>query len=107
MSTPTRVELGEVIAAGAGPDTARRATWRRLARLRWGVGAAGGLMLIIASALLAPLIATYDPLDVYIRHQLSPPASMEHGIADHLLATDQVDPDLLARMIYSGRVSLV
>jgi peptide/nickel transport system permease protein len=107
MSTPTRVELGEVIAAGASPVTARQATWRRLARLRWGVGAAGVLLLIIATAVFAPLIAPHDPLAVDIRHRLSPPAWMEHGTAEHLLGTDQVGRDLLARMIYGGRVSLV
>jgi peptide/nickel transport system permease protein len=108
MSTPTRIELAKVVvAAGAGQGTARLATWRRLARLRWGVGAAVVLLLIIATAIFAPLIAPYDPLAVDIRHRLSPPAWMEHGTAEHLLGTDQVGRDLLARMIYGGRVSLV
>jgi peptide/nickel transport system permease protein len=107
MSTPTRIELSEVVAARPGEDTARLATWRRLARLRWGVGAAGVLLLIIATAVFAPLIAPYDPLAVDIRHRLSPPAWMDHGTAEHLLGTDQVGRDLLARMIYGGRVSLV
>jgi peptide/nickel transport system permease protein len=107
MSTPTRIELSEVVAARPGGDTARQATWRRLVRLRWGVGAAGVLLLIIATAVLAPLIAPHDPLAVDIRHRLSPPAWMEHGTAEHLLGTDQVGRDLLARMIYGGRVSLV
>jgi peptide/nickel transport system permease protein len=107
MSTPTRMELAEVVAARPDADTAPLATWRRLARLRWGVGAAGVLLLIIATAVFAPLIAPYDPLAVDIRHRLSPPAWMEHGTAEHLLGTDQVGRDLLARMIYGGRVSLV
>ena len=107
MSTPARVGIGEVIAAGAGADTARQVTWRRLARLRGGMAAAGVLLLIIATAVFAPLIAPYDPLAVDIRHRLSPPAWMEHGTAEHLLGTDQVGRDLLARMIYGGRVSLV
>jgi len=107
MSTPTRIELTEVVAARPGVDTAPQATWRRLARLRWGVGAAGVLLLIIATAVFAPFIAPYDPLTVDIRHRLSPPAWMEHGTAEHLLGTDQVGRDLLARMIYGGRVSLV
>ena len=42
-----------------------------------------------------------------IRHRLSPPAWMAGGAAEHLLGTDQVGRDLLARMIYGGRVSLV
>jgi len=107
MSTPTRVELTEVVAARPGPDAARRATWRRLLRLRWGVGAAGVLLLIIAIAVFAPVISPYDPLAVDIRHRLSPPAWMEHGTAEHVLGTDQVGRDLLARMIYGGRVSLL
>ena len=42
-----------------------------------------------------------------IRHRLAPPAWMEGGTPDHLLGTDQVGRDLLSRMIYGGRVSLV
>ena len=42
-----------------------------------------------------------------IRHRLAPPAWMEGGTAQHLLGTDQVGRDLLSRMIYGGRVSLV
>jgi len=53
------------------------------------------------------LIAPHDPLTVDIRHRLSPPAWMDRGTAEHLLGTDQVGRDLLARMIYGGRVSLV
>jgi ABC-type dipeptide/oligopeptide/nickel transport system permease subunit len=85
----------------------RRATWRRLLRLRWGVAATVVLLLIVAGAAIAPLIAPYDPLAVDIRHRLSPPAWMDRGTAAHLLGTDQVGRDLLARMIYGGRVSLV
>jgi len=103
----TRIELGEIGAAAAAASVARGATWRRLMRLRWGVAAAVVLLLIIASAVLAPLIAPHDPLTVDIRHRLSPPAWMDRGTAEHLLGTDQVGRDLLARMIYGGRVSLV
>jgi peptide/nickel transport system permease protein len=107
MSTPPGIELTEIGAARPEPDATRQATWRRLLRLRWGVGAAGVLLLIIAAAVFAPVIAPHDPLAVDIRHRLSPPAWMERGTAEHLLGTDQVGRDLLARMIYGGRVSLV
>jgi ABC-type dipeptide/oligopeptide/nickel transport system permease subunit len=107
MSTPPGIELTEIGAARPEPDATRQAAWRRLLRLRWGVGAAGVLLLIIAAAAFAPLIAPHDPLAVDIRHRLSPPAWMERGTAEHLLGTDQVGRDLLARMIYGGRVSLV
>jgi ABC-type dipeptide/oligopeptide/nickel transport system permease subunit len=97
----------------AGLDTrpvsaeAGRATLRRLLRLRWGMAAAVVLLLIVASAVFAGWIAPHDPLLVNIRHRLAPPAWMEGGSAEHLLGTDQVGRDLLSRMIYGGRVSLV
>jgi ABC-type dipeptide/oligopeptide/nickel transport system permease subunit len=93
---------------GAVPAPARaRASLRRLGRVRWGVAAAAILLLIVASAVFAPLIAPHDPLAVNIRHRLGPPAWMEGGVPAHLLGTDQVGRDLLSRMIYGGRVSLL
>jgi ABC-type dipeptide/oligopeptide/nickel transport system permease subunit len=80
---------------------------RRLARVRWGVMAAVILLLIVATAALAPWVSPHDPLAVDIRHRLAPPQWMEGGTPEHLLGTDQVGRDLLARMIYGGRVSLV
>jgi peptide/nickel transport system permease protein len=107
MSTPTPIELTDLGAPRRDAAETRQATWQRLRRVRWGAAAAGVLLLIVASAALAPWIAPYDPLAVDIRHRLAPPAWMDHGSAEHLLGTDQVGRDLLARMIYGGRVSLV
>jgi ABC-type dipeptide/oligopeptide/nickel transport system permease subunit len=83
------------------------ASWQRLRRLRWGLGAAAVMLLIVASAVLAPWIAPHDPLAVNIRTRLRPPVWMEGGSTQHLLGTDQVGRDLLSRVIYGGRVSLV
>ncbi len=107
LSASGKVELAGLGPARAGTPEAGHATLRRLLRLRWGVGAAGILLLIVASAVLASWIAPHDPLAVNIRHRLSPPAWMEGGTAAHPLGTDQVGRDLLSRMIYGGRVSLV
>jgi ABC-type dipeptide/oligopeptide/nickel transport system permease subunit len=102
----------EVVLAGVGGDQAprtgaRRAALQRLLRLRWGLAAAGILAVIVASAVLAPWVSPHDPLAVNIRHRLAPPAWMEGGTPAHPLGTDQVGRDLLSRMIYGGRVSLV
>ena len=102
----------EVTLAGVGDNQAprtgaRRAALQRLLRLRWGLAAAGILAVIMASAVLAPWVSPHDPLAVNIRHRLAPPAWMEGGTPAHLLGTDQVGRDLLSRMIYGGRVSLV
>jgi peptide/nickel transport system permease protein len=92
--------------APAAPDVAGGA-WRRLGRLKWGVGGAIVFLLIVASALLAPVISPHDPLTVDIRHRMVPPAWMEGGTPEHLLGTDQIGRDLLSRVIWGGRVSLL
>jgi len=107
MSARTEVETAGVGAERAAEPTARRAALRRLLRLRWGLAAAAVLFVIVAGALFAPWISPHDPLAVNIRHRLAPPAWMEGGARQHPLGTDQVGRDLLSRMIYGGRVSLV
>jgi len=105
-NAPTKVELAELGEVRLEPGEGR-ASIRRLLRLRWGLAAAAILLLIVGTAVFAPLIAPHDPLAVDIRHRLAPPAWMESGTREHLLGTDQVGRDLLSRMIYGGRVSLV
>jgi ABC-type dipeptide/oligopeptide/nickel transport system permease subunit len=107
MSAPTKVELAELGGVRLETPGVGQATLRRLLRLRWGLAAAGVLLLIVATTVLAPWISPHDPLAVNIRHRLAPPAWMEGGSAENLLGTDQVGRDLLSRMIYGGRVSLV
>jgi ABC-type dipeptide/oligopeptide/nickel transport system permease subunit len=107
MSVPTPVELAEITPDRSESGPVRGAAWRRLLRLRWGLFAAGLLLLIVLISVFAPLVAPHDPLAVDIRHRLSPPAWMDRGTPDHLLGTDPVGRDLLSRMIYGGRVSLV
>ncbi len=102
----------ELILKQAPPTTtveprAGRPAWRRLWRLKWGLGAALAMLIIIVMTILAPWVAPHDPIAVNIRHRLAPPVWMARGTADHLLGTDQVGRDLLSRVIYGGRVSLV
>ncbi|HET9925979.1 MAG TPA: ABC transporter permease [Methylomirabilota bacterium] len=106
VSAESKVELVAVRepAPAAGEE---RPALRRIGRLRWGLAAGGVLLVIVASAVFAPWIAPHDPLAVNIRHRLAAPAWMEGGTAAHVLGTDQVGRDLLSRMIFGGRVSLV
>lgn len=89
------------------PSRSRRISLRRVWRFKWGLLAAVVLALIVGSATFAPYLAPYDPLSVNIRHRLGPPAWMEGGTSAHILGTDQIGRDLLSRMVYGGRVSLV
>jgi ABC-type dipeptide/oligopeptide/nickel transport system permease subunit len=69
--------------------------------------AATVLLLVLGSALGAPWIAPFSPNTVDIQHRLGPPAWMDGGTRAHLLGTDQIGRDLLSRVIYGGRVSLL
>jgi peptide/nickel transport system permease protein len=106
VSAGGEVALKEVAADILAPSAAQ-VSLRRLWRLKWGLAAAAILLLIVGAAALAPWVSPHDPLQINIRHRLAPPAWMEGGAAAHPLGTDQVGRDLLARMIYGGRASLV
>ena len=107
MSAPTKVQLAKLGPQHAEASLARGVTRSRLLRLRWGLAASAILLLVVASAIFAPQISPHDPLAVNIRHRLAPPAWMEGGTPQHLLGTDQIGRDLVSRIIYGGRVSLV
>jgi len=93
--------------ATGAPATPARRSWRRLWRLKWGLVAGVLMLLIVGVSAAAPWIAPYSPVEVDIRHRLAPPAWMDRGTPDHVLGTDQIGRDLLSRMIYGGRVSLL
>jgi ABC-type dipeptide/oligopeptide/nickel transport system permease subunit len=107
MGAPTKVEMAELDALRSAAPEAGAPIRSRLLRLRWGLAASAILLLVVATAIFAPQISPHDPLSVNIRHRLAPPAWMEGGAPEHLLGTDQVGRDLLSRIIYGGRVSLV
>jgi peptide/nickel transport system permease protein len=107
VSAPTKVELAELGPQRVEVADTGQATRSRLFRLRWGLAASAIFLLVVASAVFAPQISPHDPLAVNIRHRLAPPAWMEGGAPQHLLGTDQIGRDLLSRIIYGGRVSLV
>jgi peptide/nickel transport system permease protein len=68
-------------------------------------GAIGGLLIVGAIAvvaLLAPLVAPYDPDAVDATIRLAP-----IGGAAHVLGTDDLGRDILSRLVWGGRVSLV
>jgi ABC-type dipeptide/oligopeptide/nickel transport system permease subunit len=100
-------ELALNATPAASQPRSPRVALRRLWRFKWGVLASAVIVLIVASAVFAPLLAPYNPLTVDIQHRLGPPAWMDGGTRTHVLGTDQIGRDLLSRMIYGGRVSLI
>lgn len=79
---------------------------RRTSRARPGLGgtfwvAAVVLGVVVAAAALAPWVAPYRPDQIDLAASLSPPTPQ------HLLGADQSGRDLLTRVLYGARASLV
>jgi peptide/nickel transport system permease protein len=69
-----------------------------------------GVVLITAlvfMALAAPLLAPHDPAAQNLRARLMPPAWEAKGSWSHVLGTDHLGRDVLSRVIYGSRVSLL
>lgn len=67
-------------------------------------GAVFGLIVVVGlmlMAVLAPLIAPYDPVDQDLINQNQPPS------AEHWLGTDRLGRDILSRVIWGARLSFV
>lgn len=69
----------------------------------------GGMMItvILLVSLAFPLIYQVDPLEQELMARLTPPAWQDGGNADHLLGTDNLGRDVLSRLLYGSRVSLL
>lgn len=65
------------------------------------------LLVMILAAVFAPWLAPYDPLDIDITAGLKPPAFLPNGDRDHILGTDSLGRDVLSRLIYGARISLL
>src|SRR6187549_2185197 len=62
---------------------------------------------MLVMAVFAPLLAPYSPIDQTLRDKLLPPAWLDGGSAKYLLGTDAFGRDVLSRLIYGARVSLL
>ncbi len=65
------------------------------------------ITLLVLMAVFAPLLAPHDPTNQDLRARLRPPVWTEKGTAAHLLGTDHLGRDILSRVIYGARVSLL
>lgn len=87
----------------AGPEHSLshgQLAWRRFAHNRLAV--VGGILLLVlaASAVLAPVLSPHDPVLINPAVRLAPPS------ATYLLGTDEFGRDVLSRILYGGRISL-
>jgi peptide/nickel transport system permease protein len=94
--------LAPTLRLAAPPPAGRlRTVTRRLLRRPSSVAAGCVILLFVLVALLAPLIAPYDPLQSsFLLIRKAP--SMQH-----LMGTDEVGRDVLSRLIYGTRTSML
>jgi peptide/nickel transport system permease protein len=65
------------------------------------------LLTLIVTALFSPQVAPHNPIRERLLDRLLPPAWGQDGEWQYVLGTDHLGRDLLSRIIYGSRVSLV
>jgi peptide/nickel transport system permease protein len=65
------------------------------------------ITVMVATAVLAEFLTPYSPTEISLANRLRPPFWEKGGSLSHPLGTDPMGRDLLTRMIYGARVSLV
>jgi peptide/nickel transport system permease protein len=88
-----------------------RLTLRRALRSPQLVGGTIIMTAVIGVALLAPWLAPMDPLEQNLQNRLIEPQGIFAGGSDpgraHILGTDELGRDLLSRIIFGTRLSLI
>ncbi len=82
------------------PTSLWRDALRRLARNRMAVGGGVIVLVLVITALFAPLLAPYDPIKQDYTAVLSGPS------AAHPMGTDGLGRDVLSRLIFGARTSI-
>jgi len=105
--TNTTATAGTVTPASQAPLTPAREVWLSL---RANKGAMAALIIIVAlilTAIFAPFIAPHDPSAQDVNQGLLPPIWDQGGSSSFVLGTDGLGRDILSRLIYGSRYSLM
>ncbi len=93
-----------------GTERRTTRTQKILRKLLENKSAVFGLIMVLAvifSAILAPMISPHDPILQDVEKRLLPPIGQEGANPAHLLGTDHLGRDIVSRLIYGARVSIV
>jgi ABC-type dipeptide/oligopeptide/nickel transport system permease subunit len=99
--TATEIPTDVAPPVGSGRRSPGRLVVRRFLRHRLALISAGVLLVVVIAAIFAGPISGYDPNATNLDVTRQAPS------AQHWLGTDSVGRDVLARLLYAGRVSLV
>lgn len=64
------------------------------------------VLAVVVVALLAPVIAPFEPSAQQLAHRLKPPSWLPGGDPRFVLGTDHLGRDILSRLLHGARVSL-
>lgn len=88
--------------------SALKKAWRSLVRARWPLLAIFILLVVTFAALFGPALAPKDPNRQNIIARLQPPLTENRtGEVEFFLGTDGLGRDVLSRLIYGARISLI
>jgi peptide/nickel transport system permease protein len=91
--------MTEIAAAAPRKPRARRIPWPIVPFIAI-------LVLLVAVAVFAPLVSPHDPNQQNLLARLKPPGFVSRGVT-YLLGSDELGRDVLSRVIYGARVSLL
>ncbi len=100
MSRPPAIQ-------NADPGPAKSQFLPRLLRSRAALAGLAVLLLVALAAAAAPWIAPNDPFAIRLIQRIKPPGYVNGAGATYWLGTDALGRDVLSRIIYGARVSLI
>ncbi|MCX7384063.1 MAG: ABC transporter permease subunit [Alphaproteobacteria bacterium] len=81
--------------------------WRSFAENRGAVVGLAIMAVLIVISVFADILALHSPIEQFRAHFLVPPIWQEGGLWEFPLGTDDVGRDMLSRLIYGARLSLI
>jgi peptide/nickel transport system permease protein len=101
----------ELSAAAVRARPASRSMWtairKALRRNKIAQVAVGILVIVVIIGIFGPWIAPHDPTAQDLTARLTPPFWAKGHVPGHLLGTDSLGRDVLSRIIYGARISLL
>ncbi|EPV0732511.1 ABC transporter permease subunit [Enterobacter hormaechei] len=102
----SQVTQNKVVTAPV-PMTPMQEFWHYFKRNKGAVVGLVYVSIMILIAVFANVLAPYNPADQFRDALLAPPAWQDGGSLAHLLGTDDVGRDVLSRLMYGARLSLL
>jgi oligopeptide transport system permease protein len=96
--------IGQELSLDFAPGASGRGLWgdafKRLLENRLAVAGLTVIVFVVIVAVLAPVIAPYDPREQDLTNTFAPPSG------EHLMGTDNLGRDWFSRLVYGARISM-